>query len=64
MSNNSRTFAVYTIIPSINGGKDFWQRIGVAFINRDGSMNVKLNALPVSGMLHIRENVKKEEAAA
>jgi len=35
--------------------KTFWIRIGVAFVNRDGSLNVKLNAFPVSGQLHIRD---------
>lgn len=29
-------------------------RVGVAFENRDGSLNVLLDALPLSGRLHIR----------
>lgn len=53
---SGQRFAVFTII---NNGdenkKGFWQRIGVAFENKDGSLNVKLNALPVNGTLHIRE---------
>ena len=36
-------------------GKTFWIRIGSAFINRDGSTNVYLNAYPTSGKLQIRE---------
>lgn len=35
-------------------GKTFWIRIGNAFINRDGSTNVYLNAYPTSGKLQIR----------
>lgn len=35
--------------------KSFWTRIGVAFVNKDGSLNVKLNAFPVSGQLHVRD---------
>lgn len=36
-------------------GKTFWVRIGSAFINRDGSTNVYLNAYPTNGKLQIRE---------
>lgn len=43
------------------GEKSFWNRIGVAFTNRDGSINVKLDALPLSGMLQIRDYEPKEE---
>ena len=61
MSANGRNFVVYTIIQKPQEeGKDFWQRVGVAFINRDGSMNVMLNALPVNGRLHIREPAQQE----
>jgi hypothetical protein len=35
-------------------GKTFWIRIGNAFVNRDGSTNVYLNAYPASGKLQIR----------
>ena len=49
--------AVYTVIDRIDGeGKrSFWVRIGAAFVNRDGSFTVKLDALPVNGSLQIRE---------
>jgi hypothetical protein len=40
-------------------GRTFWNRIGVAFENSDGSLNVKLDALPVNGELHIRDYVPK-----
>jgi len=59
---SGRSFAVYTVLKR-DEGKDFWQRIGVAFINRDGSMNVILNALPTNGRLHIREPEPQEEPA-
>jgi hypothetical protein len=42
------------------GGKDFWTRIGVCFVNRDGSMNLKLNALPIGGEIHIREEERQQ----
>jgi len=57
---------VYTIVDRKDeehpDRKNIWIHIGVAFINRDGSINVRLNALPVDGKLHIRE-MKSEEAA-
>ena len=44
---------VYTIQETEE--KNYWIKIGVAFVNRDQSLNVKLNALPIDGKLHIRE---------
>lgn len=35
-------------------GKTIWMRIGSAFINRDNSINVYLDAYPASGKLQIR----------
>jgi hypothetical protein len=43
--------------------KKFWNRVGVAFVNSDGSLNVKLEALPVSGELQIRDYVPRQETA-
>jgi hypothetical protein len=36
------------------GQKSFWVRCGIAFQNRDGSWNVRLDALPVSGEMQLR----------
>ena len=49
--------AVYTVIERTDGEtkKSFWVRIGAAFTNRDGSYTVKLDALPVNGMLQVRD---------
>lgn len=41
-------------------GKDYWTRIGVAFVNADGSINVQLNYLPLNGKLQIREPNEKD----
>jgi hypothetical protein len=41
--------------------KDIWTKIGSAFENKDGSMNVYLNALPMNGKLQIRERKEKDE---
>ena len=45
---------VYTIVER-EGGKSFWVRIGEAYTNTDGSINVNLEALPVNGKLQIRD---------
>jgi hypothetical protein len=57
MANNNtekQVKAVYVIRENGNGG-NFWTRVGVAFVNRDSSLNVVLEALPTDGKLHIRD---------
>ena len=50
---------VYTIVEAqgrnTNPERKYWLRIGIAFVNRDGSLNVRLDAMPVNGTLHIRD---------
>lgn len=44
------------VISEIKGEeKNRWTRIGVAFVNKDASLNVILDAVPLTGKLHIRE---------
>lgn len=50
---------VYVISERGDDEKAYWQRIGIAFVNKDDSLNVVLDALPISGKLHIRERSKK-----
>jgi hypothetical protein len=60
-TTGGRRLAVWAIPESRDGEKAFWVRIGVAFPNRDGSINVILDALPLgTSRLQIRE--PKEEA--
>lgn len=60
----AKKLAVYTIVASgTEDAKDFWQRIGSAFLNKDGSINVVLNALPVNGKLHIREQKQEDQTS-
>lgn len=42
---------------SQSSGKSYFNRIGVAFVNKDGSLNVKLNSFPINGEIHIRDYV-------
>lgn len=51
-SNEPR--AVYVIIER-EGARSVWTRIGSAWTNRDGSVTVRLDALPVSGVMQIRD---------
>ena len=44
---------VYVITKRNN--RHYWNRVGVAFVNRDGSLNVKLEAVPVSGNSRSRD---------
>lgn len=45
------------------GTNKYWTKIGVAFVNKDGSINVKLEAVPVNGEIHVRDYVPREESA-
>ncbi len=55
---------VYVIKENDKTQRAFWLRVGRAFINQDGSLNVYLDALPPDGRLHIRDPKPKEAVAA
>jgi len=50
---------------SIREGKggSIWVRAGSAFVNKDGSLNVLLDVLPLDGKLHVREAADKKDGA-
>lgn len=50
---------VFTIV-DFGEDKNRWIKIGVAFVNKDHSINVVLNALPTNGKLHIRDPKPQE----
>ncbi len=55
-STNTRPMQIaYTIVERAKDGKKFWLKVGTGFFNRDGSINVRLDAMPVNGKLHIRD---------
>jgi hypothetical protein len=41
--------------------KAHWTEVGVAFTNKDGSLSVKLNCVPVDGQLQVRAYKPREE---
>lgn len=53
---------VFTVI-EVEGKKGYWQRLGSAFVNKDGSEKIILNGLPVNGELIIRDPKPEEPAA-
>ena len=63
-SGGKRPLAAYVIIEKKGYDKPFWNRIGSAFTNRDGSINVYLDSLPIQGKIHLREDTPKEEREA
>ncbi|MBL8635257.1 MAG: hypothetical protein JNM40_18675 [Myxococcales bacterium] len=46
--------AVYSVAERGKGRRS-WIRIGTAFPNRDGSLTIRLDAVPLSGQLQVRD---------
>lgn len=59
---NTKRLVVYTIIEKPGSDKSFWAKIGSAWVNRDQSINIQLDALPVNGKLHVREPSERPES--
>lgn len=56
MSQQKRMFKVLGIVPKHSNPKEsMWLRLGTAFVNRDNSINIYLDALPRSFELQLRE---------
>lgn len=64
-TGSGRKLVVLAVPESKDGEKTFWPRIGVAFRNRDGSIAILLDALPIgTNKLQVRELVPREDAAS
>ena len=57
-----KPWAAFNIIERGDSKKSIWSRIGTAWHNRDGSINIKLDATPIDGRIQIRE-IKDEDRA-
>ena len=55
---------VFTIIEREGLEKNYWMKVGVAFVNRDESLNIYLDAMPIGGQLQVRERRPKNKDAA
>lgn len=51
--DNRRRKTVYSLVE--HEGRCWWRRLGVGFVNADGTIDVKLNELPQSGALQLRD---------
>ena len=60
METTKTSKAVYTIIER-GGDRAYWLRIGWAHVNRDGSYNLHLDALPVNGKLQVRDYTPRDQ---
>ena len=61
MSNTSERLNVYALVERENA-KTIWLRVGTAFVNKDGSLNVYLEAVPLAGKLQIRKPSERPKA--
>lgn len=52
---------VFAIPDDIEGRKVLWPKIGIAFVNKDDSINVILDAFPRVGKIQIRARKPKTE---
>ncbi len=50
-----RTFKVFGLCPKASGNGSYFMRVGTGWLNRDNSINLKIDAFPKSGELQIRE---------
>lgn len=41
--------------------RSYWKHAGRAFVNRDGSINILLDVLPIDGKLQVRERREAED---
>ncbi|PZR11809.1 MAG: hypothetical protein DI536_15840 [Archangium gephyra] len=62
MTEPGKTLAVFSIRPGKHGS--IWVRAGFAEVNRDGSLNLHLDVLPLDGRLHIRESYERARETA
>ena len=58
---HKRMFKVISAIEKKGGGK-FWMRLGSAFINKDESINVYLDAVPKTLEFQLREMTEEDFA--
>ena len=64
MLEDNKVRIAYTVVERNKDGRKFWVRVGAAFVNRDGSLNVRLDAMPVNGELQIRDYQPRESREA
>lgn len=53
-----RRMSVFHVVER-EGIDPIWTKVGEAFVNRDGSLNLYLDLIPINGRLHVREKQTK-----
>lgn len=61
MQSNRKRWDVFTILSKPGLEKPYWMKLGVAFVNHDGSLNLYLDAMPLDGKLQLREARESRE---
>ncbi len=56
-----KRLTVFSLKKNERSGATVWVRAGNAYVNKDGSMNIWLDVLPLNGTLHIRETQEKKD---
>jgi hypothetical protein len=62
MENSAKMKIVWLITE--RGDRSFWTRIGVGTVNRDGSINLALSAMPIgNGRIQVRDYTPRDADA-
>ena len=51
---------VFQVLDRGDDRKSFWSEVGIGFENKDGSINIMLNAVPLTGKLQLRKYEPKK----
>jgi hypothetical protein len=57
-----KPWIAYNVIDKPGLTNRIWMRVGMAWLNRDGSINVVLDALPVGGRIQLRKDDRERRA--
>jgi hypothetical protein len=57
-----KPWIAYNVIDKPGLTNRIWMRVGMAWLNRDGSINVVLDALPLGGRIQLREDDRDRRA--
>lgn len=63
MTTSAPTHSCYTVREGKEGAKGFWVEIGAAWVNRDESLTLRLDALPVNGQIIVQKRDSKPDSS-
>jgi len=55
-----RIYKIFTVVEKPGNQKGIWLDIGIGSTNRDGSISGKLDCLPISGSIQLREHDQRD----